>query len=85
MQKQLNMLTKNYTPRTQMVRKLFRRINVSKYCWTHGACAHISLECHNKKVGYVDHATFDNKCRGSTFYCPEIKNAQPSEKQDRIN
>ena len=23
------------------------RKNISKYCWTHGACSHSSAECHN--------------------------------------
>ena len=27
------------------------RRNTSKYCYTHGACAHSSCECKNKKMG----------------------------------
>jgi len=46
-----------------------RRNNTSKYCWTHGTCAHDSTECHNKKQGHVDTATFSNKCEGSTKFC----------------
>ena len=40
-----------------------------------------------KKVGHVDHATFDNKCGGSTFYCKEIRNPQLSWQigQDKLN
>ena len=56
----------------------FKRTNVSKYCWTHGACAHDNMKCCNKKVDHIDHATFDNKCDGSTFYCQEIKNPPPT-------
>ena len=70
MQNQLKSLTRNRTSRTPNVRPQtsFRRTNASKYCWTHGACGHNSMECCNKKVGHVNHATFDNKFGGSTFF-----------------
>ena len=29
-----------------------KRKNTSKYCWTHGACAHDSKSCSNKKLGH---------------------------------
>ena len=48
-----------------------KRKNVSKYCWTHGACAHSSNECSNKKPGHQDNATFSNKLGGSTRFCQE--------------
>ena len=46
-----------------------KRKNTSKYCWTHGACAHSSKECSNKKAGHKDGATFSNKLGGSTRFC----------------
>ena len=46
-----------------------RRNNTLKYCWSHGACAHDSRSCRNKKDGHVDHATFQNKYGGSTKFC----------------
>ena len=39
-----------------------------KYCWTHGASAHSSKDCRNKKPGHQDAATFDNRLGGSTAY-----------------
>jgi translation initiation factor 2B subunit (eIF-2B alpha/beta/delta family) len=47
-----------------------KRTNVSKYCWSHGACTHSSKECNRKKTGHQDDATFKNKMGGSTYYCP---------------
>ena len=55
-------------------RKPNRRKNVSKYCWTHGACAHSSEECTNRKPGHVPTATFENKQGGSLYYCPRNNN-----------
>ena len=43
-----------------------KRKNTSKYCWIHGACAHDSRSCSNKKEGHQDGATFSNKLGGST-------------------
>jgi len=45
------------------------RRNTSKYCWSHGACAHDSSECPAKKSGHIDSPTFENKRGGSTAYC----------------
>ena len=45
------------------------RRNVSKYCWTHGACSHNSKDCENKNSGHKDEATFNTKLGGSTEYC----------------
>jgi hypothetical protein len=45
------------------------RRNTSKYCWTHGACAHTSRECISKAEGHQDGATFTNKMGGNTAYC----------------
>jgi hypothetical protein len=47
------------------------RTNISKYCWTHGACTHSSQECKRKRTGHQDSATFENKMGGSTYYCPQ--------------
>ena len=46
-----------------------RRKNILKYCWTHGAYAHDSRSCRNKKQGHVDTATFHNKRGGSVKFC----------------
>ena len=45
------------------------RRNTSKYCWSHGACAHSGNECNAKKPGHDATATFSNKNGGSTDYC----------------
>ena len=45
------------------------RRTTSKYCWSHGACAHSSSECNSKKEGYKNESTFTNKMNGSTNYC----------------
>ena len=48
-----------------------KRKNTSKYCWSHGACAHSSADCNNKKRGHQDEATLKNKMGGSTRFCKE--------------
>ena len=45
--------------------------NNSKYCWSHGACAHSSADCNNKKRGHQNDATFNNKMGGSTRFCKQ--------------
>jgi PPE-repeat protein len=40
--------------------------DTSKYCWTHGACAHQSADCRTKATGHQDAATLSNKMDGST-------------------
>ena len=47
------------------------RLNTSKYCWTHGACAHDSSECQSPAEGHKSEATFDNKMGGSSAYCEQ--------------
>ena len=56
--------------RKNNTRKRQRR-NVSKYCWTHGACSHEGKDCENKNSGHKDDATFQNKKGGSTYFCKE--------------
>ena len=46
-----------------------RRKNTSKYCWTHGACAHDSHAYTNCADGHQVDATFADKKGGSTLYC----------------
>ena len=46
-----------------------RRTNISKYCWSHGACAHDSPNCPNKAPGHQNSATFANKMDGSCARC----------------
>ena len=36
------------------------------YCWTHGACHHVSSICKGKKPGHQDSATFSNQLGGKT-------------------
>ena len=50
-------------------RRQITRRNVSKYCWSHGACSHTSATCNNKKDGHKNDATFEDKKGGSTYYC----------------
>ena len=52
----------------------YTRSNTSKYCWSHGACAHSSSECNDKKEGHKNNATFANKMGGSTAYCGASNN-----------
>jgi len=47
----------------------FTRNNISKYCWSHGACSHTSAQCNSKRDGHKNNATFENKQGGSTAYC----------------
>ena len=49
------------------------RVNKSKYCHTHGACAHESKYCKNKRPGHKDEATFENKLDGSTAFCQGVE------------
>ncbi len=46
-----------------------RRQNTSKYCWTHGACAHESQNCNSPADGHKNTATFTNKMGGNTAFC----------------
>ena len=45
------------------------RTNISKYCWTHGACAHSSNACPNTARGHQNDATFQDKKGGSLARC----------------
>ena len=40
-----------------------------KYCWMHGNCAHISVECETRAEGHRADATFVNHQGGSTNNC----------------
>ena len=46
------------------------RTNVSKYCWSHGACSHTGKECTKRNNGHKEEATFKNKLGGSIRFCP---------------
>ena len=46
-----------------------QRRDITKYCYTHGACAHTGTDCRAKTTGHQDAATFANKMGGSTLYC----------------
>ena len=41
----------------------------NRYCWSCGGCDHWGRNCHSKKDGHVDLATFKNKQGGSTDNC----------------
>jgi hypothetical protein len=41
----------------------------TKYCWTHGKCAHVSARCNNQAPGHQSNATMENKQMGSTYWC----------------
>ena len=43
-----------------------KRLQTSKYCWTHGGWSHRSADCKSKKTRHKDTATFRNKMGGST-------------------
>jgi len=43
-----------------------RNGDTTKYCWTHGGCAHLGIECRTKATGHKDAATRGNKMGGST-------------------
>ena len=63
-----NLIKNRYSrPSTSTTQR--QRRNTSKYCWSHGACAHASHDCNSKKPGHIDTATFANKQGGSTAYC----------------
>ena len=42
---------------------------MKKYYWSHGACAHNSADCRNKKEGHKDSATVSIKMGGSLDFC----------------
>ena len=43
-----------------------RKWNQMKYCWTHGACNHMSPDCRSKADGHQDSSTFQDRKGGST-------------------
>ena len=49
-----------------------RRI-MDHYCWAHGAGNHKGSNCHNKKEGHKDNATFHYRMGGSNAYCKLAK------------
>ena len=48
----------------------FHRSKTDKYCWTHGACSHQSVQCNSKAPGQQDAATLENRMGGSNAFCP---------------
>lgn len=46
----------------------FRR-DISKYCWSHGACNHTSNDCNRPHKGHKKEATFENMMDGSYAFC----------------
>ena len=45
------------------------RKDISKYCWTHGACGHESKDCRAKAPGHRDDATLTTRHGGSNARC----------------
>ena len=62
--------TRSIRKNLQTKNKLDFRSNTSKYCWSHGACAHTSNQCRNPKLGHKWDATFADKKGGCTHFCP---------------
>ena len=60
-------------PPQRCTRRTYTRTDTSKYCWSHGACAHTGKKCRNPKQGHQAEATFANKMGGSTLYCTPVK------------
>ena len=48
------------------------RTDISKYCWTHGACNHTSAECGRKAPKHKSNATFQNKMNGNMAFCQYV-------------
>ena len=46
------------------------RKDITKYCWTHGACGHNGTICRAKAPGHKDEATLTNRMDGSNARCP---------------
>ena len=67
----------NTSPASQLKKKArkttdnptFTRRVTSKYCWTHGGCAHAGNMCNDKAPGHQNDATFANKMDGSKAFC----------------
>ena len=70
--------TQNQQETSHSIRKYMRkspgtggcfRKNITKYCWTHGACAHAIEDCPDKAKGHQKMATFKNKMKRSKTRC----------------
>ena len=49
----------------------FNRSQTDKYCWTHGACGHLSSGCRAPAAGHKEDATFQNRMGGSNAFCSD--------------
>ena len=49
------------------------RSDISKYCWTHGACNHSGTGCRRPAPKHKKNATFSNRMGGSTAFCQFVK------------
>jgi len=54
----------------------YERADVTKYCWTHGACGHTGDQCTRRRSGHQVKATFKDKKGGSTRFCKYVKNKE---------
>lgn len=55
-------------PRNGQQQFRYRR-NISKYCWSHGACNHAGRDCRSPRPGHKPEAMFTNCMDGSNDYC----------------
>lgn len=63
----------------------WHRSNVSRYCWSHGACNHNSSECNNPLPGHQNAAIFENRMGGCNHYCTPVVNDTNSSVNPYIN
>ena len=50
----------------------WRRTAVYYYCWSHGACNHVSGDCSNPLPGHQNAATFKKRMNGCNHYCQPV-------------
>ena len=53
---------------TKKVKMKYTHPDMTKYCWSHGACNHEGKHCLRKCKGRTDTATFRNRMNGSTKF-----------------
>ena len=86
MQVMQQQLTNQQTPRSPTPSTSQRyRTKTNKYCWSHGACAHMSAECRSKKPGHQDDATFRDMKGGCTDYVRNKLNTGRMQNNININ
>ena len=46
--------------------------DTTKYCWTHGGCNHVSVDCTRQAPGHNNAATRENCLLGSNAFCQHV-------------